>query len=257
MLKFSGRDFFFDVYHATSLTLLSPSLSASGIKVMVDQLQKVREQCSDLGLTVSVANFDRTLKQIGYMREGDGAALTEIARLVQASFVTIHDELNSYEFLALAPADARYWSDSLFNSATVEYFSEAKFDMTEAGKCLALERSTACVFHLMRVLEYGLQEISCVLGMTDPRPNWDPVIRKIDFELKAKYEDRVFKGATDFLANVSAHLQAVKVAWRNRAMHIEKKHTMEEAREIYNATRAFMRYLAENLPNAKGVANGA
>jgi hypothetical protein len=43
-------------------------------------------------------------------------------------------------------------------------------------------------------------------------------------------------------------LNAVKVAWRGPTMHIDKKHTMEEARDIYGATAGLMRYLADNLP---------
>jgi hypothetical protein len=120
--------------------------------------------------------------------------------------------------------------------------------MDEAAKCLAVERPTACVFHLMRITEYGLQAIARSLGMTDARPNWEPIIAKINVEIKTPYEKRCFKGNTDFLANVSTHVHAVKVAWRNRVMHVEHKHTMEEAREIYGATRGLMRYLAENLP---------
>ena len=74
------------------------------------------------------------------------------------------------------------------------------------------------------------------------------MIAKIDAELKALYKDRKYKGSADLLASMSSHLHAVKVAWRNRVMHVEKKHTMEEAREIYAATGGLMRYLAENLP---------
>jgi hypothetical protein len=105
----------------------------------------------------------------------------------------------------------------------------------------------------MRVTEHGLQEIAKRIGIKDPRPNWEPIICKIDSELKKGYKDRQYKGMSDFLANVSAHLNAVKVAWRNRVMHVDTKHTMEEAREIYSATAGLMRYIAENLPNDAGM----
>jgi hypothetical protein len=100
----------------------------------------------------------------------------------------------------------------------------------------------------MRVTEYAIQEIGLMLGMDDHNPTWEPIIRRIDAELKADYKKREFQGSQDLLANLSAHLQAVKVAWRNKTMHVEKVNTMEHAKEIYDATCGLMRYISENLP---------
>jgi hypothetical protein len=160
----------------------------------------------------------------------------------------IWDELEARKFLALSAENEKYYDDCGFSQVVAERFPEASFDANEAGKCLALERPTACAYHLMRVTEFGLQQVGKKLGMKDERPNWDPIIRKIDSELKKDYKDREFRGMADFLANSSAHLNAVKLAWRNRVMHVDRKHTMEEAKEIYNATCGLMRYIAENLP---------
>jgi hypothetical protein len=132
-----------------------------------------------------------------------------------------------------------------------ERFPDAIDDMNEAAKCFAFERPTACIFHLMRVTEYGINEIADFLLMEDHSPTWEPIIRKIDAELKLDYKDRKFKGNQDVLANMSTHLHAVKVAWRNKTMHVEKINTMEHAKEIYDATCGLMRYLAENLPAKK------
>jgi len=77
-----------------------------------------------------------------------------------------------------------------------ERFPEAIFDMAEAGKCLALDRSTASVFHLMRVTEYGLNGVSVFLKIKDPLgPNWDQIIKSIDSELKTEYA----KGASGII----------------------------------------------------------
>jgi len=50
-----------------------------------------------------------------------------------------------------------------------------------------------------------------------------------------------------FLREVLGHLQAVKVAWRNPTMHIVNVYTLEQAEEIFNAVRGFMRHLATRL----------
>lgn len=162
--------------------------------------------------------------------------------------VRLTDELEARKVFMIEVEQSPYLESHLFSTAVSERFPNAVHDIDEAAKCYALERPTACVFHLMRVTEYGLQAIGKLVRVKDDRANWDIVIKKIDAELKKEYKDREFKGLADFLASISAHMNAVKIAWRNRVMHVEKKHTMEEAREIYDATRGLMRYLSENIP---------
>ena len=158
------------------------------------------------------------------------------------------DELGAKTILMISEVESKYFEDSQFPVVVFDKFPQVSFDATEAGKCLAMSRPTACVFHLMRVTEYGLHEIGKTLGMKEEKPNWEPIILKIDAELRKPYKEREHKGLRDFLANVSVHMNAVKVAWRNRVMHVDKKHTPEEAIEIYSATCGLMRYISENLP---------
>ena len=44
---------------------------------------------------------------------------------------------------------------------------------------------------------------------------------------------------------VLAHLNSVRIAWRNEVMHPKQSYTREEAHTIFQAVRAFMIYLAE------------
>ena len=44
-------------------------------------------------------------------------------------------------------------------------FPAANHEASEAGKCFATARYTACVFHLMRVMEVGVQEFGAVLSV--------------------------------------------------------------------------------------------
>ena len=45
-------------------------------------------------------------------------------------------------------------------------FPSANNDILEASNCLALERGTATVMHLMRVAEVGLKALASALGVT-------------------------------------------------------------------------------------------
>ena len=49
--------------------------------------------------------------------------------------------------------------EPIFGLDVESKFSVMSEDIAEAGKCLALERSTAAVFHLMRVMEIGVQRL--------------------------------------------------------------------------------------------------
>lgn len=201
-----------------------------------------------LDLKLSAAHIRRFRNEIlraGVTYSEIRASLIEIQR-------RIWDELESRKLFALSLDDDKYF-DGQFPQSVIDRFPQIAFDADEAGKCLALERPTSCVYHLMRVTEYGLHRIGKTLGIKDERPNWEPIITKIDSELNKPFKERQHKGMADFLANVSAHLNAVKVAWRNRVMHVDRKHTQQEAREIYNATCGLMRYIAENLPEEKGI----
>lgn len=214
--------------------------------LIAGELGMLERACEPLGLTSTLAQIAR-VKPI-FLQGSPSIPLDDFGREVIEVQIRLNDELKARTLFLLTVEGAGYFADHHFSPSIIERFPDASFDIDEAGKCYALERSTACVFHLMRVTELGLQEIARLLGMTDFQPTWEPIIRKIDNELKAKYEDRKFKGSSELLANISTHVHAVKMAWRNRTMHVDKKHTMEEAREIYHATCGLMRYIAENLP---------
>jgi hypothetical protein len=248
MLSFLAHDFcmasgLFGQLYAQVNSGVKPAEDSWGLVAM--GLGMLERACGPLELTNTLAQVER-LKPI--LTKGGYVNHRDLARDIMEVHTRMMDELKGRTLLSLTSEEAHYFADHQFAPVVCEYFPEASFDIREAAKCFALERPTACVFHLMRTTEYGVQAIARFLGMTDPRPNWEPVIAKIDSETKAPYNLRQFKGSTDFLAAVSTHIHAVKVAWRNRVMHVEHKHTMQEAREIYSATRGLMRYLAENLP---------
>jgi hypothetical protein len=197
--------------------------------LIASELGCLERECAALGLTNTLSQIKR-IKPVFFDNASPGYDFPRDILDVQ---LRLNDELRERKVFMLDGKDARYFEAHGFPAMIGERFPQAIYDMEEAGKCLALERATACAFHLMRVTEYGLQALGKKVGIAHERPDWEPVIRKIDAELKKPYAEREYKGMADFLAHASAHLNAVKVAWRNRVMHVERKHTIEEAREIY------------------------
>jgi hypothetical protein len=182
-----------------------------------------------------------------------------LAQQLQSLLQNIGIELDAHKFLYVPPTKQEYYNfdpSPPLVMAVTGHFDEAIADATEAGRCYALGRNTACVFHCMRVLEVGLQAMSKAANLSDPRPNWDPVIRRIDSLLKMDSDhlkrnpmDRVpeIHGHRDFYAGCSAHFHAVKIAWRNRVMHIERSYGDQDAFDIMSSTRGLMGHLAPRL----------
>lgn len=211
---------------------------------LLEQLKDLHQNFLDYQFVVSA----QIIKEIGDS-VNSRQPVSLIGNLAHELNRTLQREMSAVALFGISGTELNFHSNAIamFGDDVMEAFPEICFDVDEAGKCYSLRRPTACVFHLMRVMECGLQAIGKQLGMDDPKPNWEPILKKIDAEIKKKHEDREFKGQTDFLASISAHMHAVKVAWRNRVMHFGEKKTQEEAFTIFHATRGLMQALASGI----------
>jgi hypothetical protein len=206
-----------------------------------DLLSDLVEPCRTLGLDSAVAQIERIL---GTMTHPSGCTIAELTGMVNDLRQRIYDQLKQRFFLFVPIEKAKYYSDKeLFGVEVEDKLPEAIYDIAEAGKCLALGRSTATVCHLMRVVEVGVVALAKKLSATIKTDQpWGAILREVDDAVKA-----LKASGTDVLGymSVSASLHAVKEAWRNPAMHSKSKYTEEEAEEIFNASRTFMRKLGQ------------
>ncbi|SRR6266566_618215 len=146
-----------------------------------------------------------------------------------------------------------YRAQTLFGELVATQFPSAATDIVEAGKCLAFDRATACVFHLMRVMEVGLRVLAGSLN--DPRldpkinPTWHNILKKGDEELQKPVAQRTPEWAAhdQFFSEAQAYLRAVQFAWRNPTMHVDIHYDPEKAGDVMQAVKAFMRHLASVL----------
>lgn len=161
---------------------------------------------------------------------------------------SVRDRLSTEYFFHVERTDvALYGKETAFGVAVAKKFNKATEDIEEAGKCLALQQPTACVFHLMRVMEIGVRGLGRKLKVqiNVEIENWyqimdhvDGAIRKLPAQTEPQRKRKAKLGAA------SANLNAVRIATRNEVMHPKQTYTQEQARDVYNATRAFMDHLA-------------
>jgi hypothetical protein len=166
----------------------------------------------------------------------------------------LRDEMTGTFFLVLEPDKTDYFSKpNLFGDQVAQNFPSAIVDIEEAGKCLALSRNTASVFHLMRALEAGLRALGASLG--DPsldanaNPTWDRILKRGDAELLKSAANRSpeWRAKPEFFNDAIANLRAVKTAWRNPTMHVIGVYDDGKALDVFNAVKGFMRHIATEL----------
>lgn len=133
-----------------------------------------------------------------------------------------------------------------FGSDVRRAFGGSAEDIAEAAACLALERSTACVFHIMRALEAGVQVIASKIGATVADEHgkglpWGVIAAN----MKPKI-DKMKKGSNQQIKwyRVQLSLESVNRAYRAPTAHPKETYTPDEARRIFDATRHFMEELA-------------
>ena len=146
----------------------------------------------------------------------------------------------------------------LFGKEFETRFTSAAYELDESAKCLALGRPTACVFHLMRLMEISVRAVARCLQISDPiQPadrSWGAVLKKIRDGINAKWPTVASRASGDgaMFEDLYATLDAVKNPWRNATMHVENKYTDDEAEHVFAAVRGFIAKLASRCDENGG-----
>jgi hypothetical protein len=156
-------------------------------------------------------------------------------------------ELRARHVMALDTRHVEYFSDpSPFGQQVEDAFPSAAFDIAEAAKCRALARWTACVMHLMRVLEAGLGALARHHDVPADS-NWNQVLNQIEVKIREVGKRTHGPDAEQWAAEAGTHLRFIKNAWRNHAMHPRQVYDEERAVAIFENSRSFMQHLSGKL----------
>ena len=158
------------------------------------------------------------------------------------------DELSGVHLFVLPEYLRAYFepAEPLFGKGVAEKFAAANEEIDEAGKCFALRRSTACVFHLMRVMELGVQRLGSKMKIAiNPKTEtWYQIMQHVDNAIKAMpVKSALQKTRKARYAATAAHLDGVRIAWRNDVMHPKATYTEDQAKEVFDSVKLFIRDL--------------
>lgn len=221
------------------------TLDDFGSRELGTVLGALEYECKKHGFRSSLSQISRIR---GYIEHHTlpGEPLGELA-------LRIHEELQAEMFLHVPIDRVRYYesTEPLFGTDVAKQFPSISFDVVEAGKCYALHRSTACVFHLMRVLEIGLSVFAARFNVPSNHTNWHNVIEGIEKAIRNMSSDLNrpvdWKDQQEFFSQVASHFMLVKDAWRNYTAHARGKYTEDEAETMLINVRGFMQKLATRL----------
>jgi hypothetical protein len=203
-----------------------------------------------MGAEFSIMSVDELIEVINLPI---GFSMKRVGDLSEEIASSLKRELSMVDFYMIDKINRSYFNplQSVFGKEFANKFpTQAVFEVDEAGKCLALNRPTAAVFHLIRTMEVGILATSRCLQIADPiKPaerNWGRILEKIKrMELKKKAEHGGSNSRRrSIFEALYASLDAVKNPWRNATMHVENKYTDDESEHIFAAVRGFMKKLA-------------
>ncbi len=177
----------------------------------------------------------------------------DLRRTIDSMF----DDLRKRVFLEVKPEQITFLGNRCLLGQTVsDAFPSAVPDIVEAGNCLAADCSTAAVFHLMRVAEYGLRALAhdrrIKLDKNKPidLATWEDLLVKLE-----DAEDAIRKlpktaareAQFDFFHGAGMELRRFKNKFRNRIMHARESYDWHEAMSAFDHVKAFMEVLSSRI----------
>jgi hypothetical protein len=201
-------------------------------------LTQIKTNCLTIGLTVSVKAVDHLMESVVH-----GTTLGYYLDILGQLERTISWEMGDRLFMFVPPERASFYDNKeLLGKDVNAKFPSIQFDAVEAGNCYAAGRGTAVVFHLMRIMEVGVQSFGTKLGvpLADEK-NWQNILDEVNKKIKALPPK---DASTVKLSQASANLYSVKLAWRNEVMHPKDTYTLEEADTLIRQVRIFIEHLA-------------
>jgi hypothetical protein len=209
-------------------------------------LAEINKSATALALGNTVAGYTKSfLDRLAEVRTPPD--IGEVESRIQKIRESVEFELQGKSFMLLPNDKVAFWkNEKPFGENVAEKFKKATEDLKEAGKCLAAGRSTAAVFHLMRVMEVGLHRLAArfkVGGLTGK--TWGTVIGEIEDVLRPRKRNPRTKNAAVAHDPAIAYFRSAKDGWRDRVCHSNVVYSEPQAEHVYSATKGFMTELAE------------
>lgn len=175
----------------------SISKATSGIEATDNQkktaeraLEKLRPLCDSAELKTTVDRIIRCYHKLAGLSDAQGCSNEVLETELQHIEDSVSWELQEHQFAFIPTNKAKHFEqEKLFGDAVYVQFEEARQDLKSAGNCLASDLNTAAVFHLMRVVEFGMRQLTKQINPKIKTPlaycDWKGLIVPMEQKLKA------------------------------------------------------------------------
>jgi hypothetical protein len=135
--------------------------------------------------------------------------------------------------------------------AVRDSFPDTIIDILDGVDCWAMDKNTASVFHMMRVLEYGLQWLSSEVKLEFTTQTWHTIIDQIEKRI-GELQNSLPKGLArnerlQFLSESAKEFRYFKDGWRNYVSHKRITYDEYQARSVLEHVKAFMTTLSRQV----------
>jgi hypothetical protein len=223
----------------TKLDMIAPTDFKGHMATVVESL---KGDCAAIGLEMTVTAIDRVSQN--FRVEQELISYRQIIDRINEVVARLFDEIESKgKFFHAPPERAKYFEKpEMYGQKVTRKFPKLTEDITEAGNCFVAGRYTACVFHLMRIMEYALQRFGAKLGVTFPENKvWQMILNEVNSKIKAMDHKQP---ETKKYAEIAGHLYHIKLAWRNEVMHPKATYTETEAKNLIEQVGEFVNSLS-------------
>jgi hypothetical protein len=181
--------------------------------------------------------------------------LPETGREFNIYVSALHAEIKEKVFAFIPDHKKKYfWPKKFLSEPLATAFPSARNELREAGKCFAVDRNTAAVFHCMRAIEIGLRAMATDLQITFDVPldlvDWEGIIRKIESKI-AGMKDRAKSGEKDedqhFYSNAAMQFRYFKDGFRVRVAHTRATYDESQALGVIEHAVTFFEVLSSRL----------
>jgi hypothetical protein len=208
-------------------------------------VKEVQKRCEDIGLDSAVDHA----KRVRWYLERE-QTYSDISHHIEELKNRVLDDMKRELFLYVRRPEAKYYQPiDGFGEEVAYAFPSIGFDVREAHTCYALGRSTACVFHLMRILEVALVAFGTIFGLKFSHTNWGPAIDQIESKVRGMGSDPAWntkldwKDRQEFYSQAVDYLRITKDAWRNYTAHARGVFDQDDAKRMLENVKMFMQHI--------------
>lgn len=244
--KISAADLLYSVEHLGRFGRLRRDHDGPCSETVISEIKESCEMVSKFIEGLRVPATESSIYQLIDICNGDEPKDKDVARHAYQVFERLNLEIGDQWLVILNHNASDYLNDDLkpFGDAVYDAFPNMVYDIDEAAKSLGLGRSTASVFHLMRVMEMSVhalaQNMRVNIDLREAR--WHDITTSMGSALnKMPNKPSVMHKKKIQYGEVVAHLSAVRIAWRNEVMHPKRSYSHEEAQNIFNHVKDFIK----------------